>query len=929
MNHLTTTVPTSPYEASDSDPPPVLQRLAQSRKARKRHRASSAVIIARNLRWSKRQEKSLLQAPMQPTLSEDEEDQDPVLPTLRRTKKNLAAFKSLPRPSEVVQEIEAGSAPEAGLPLKLKEVHYRRVKATTLKMQNLTTHGKAQPVPSWSRINRGLRAYSSYLQPPMEDRHLKLLRVPKQLLPSYYRGTLLKVYKIGDHRPEKRPRTSNASQSSDPAQSMVDFMYWATTSGESTDAKKQAPLASLEFIAEPHEQQDADRQPSKTGIIGDETDHSAPLLATAVEIEARRSEAGVMLSKVKENFQKRAYVQQIKNLAQTDDDSLSSEADSSSVALSPLPVDITSNSEGNAQEKRQEDSEKNQDEELLRLLQGHLDEELNASPKPGDDDEKEKDLCILQDVGKNNQDNKTNGVSMSVELQKPSSSFEKEREVAMEFCQASHKRPRAQAFVDATLLLASDARRKTGATRTSEAKEPTKKPIKERYAMKVLKKMGFNGRLGAREDGRSAPLEATNNVARSGLGAQPTEVVSHARNLLSEYELSESQSRDRPKMDLNPVDIDPEPEEVERHPLFPCAPPSHVFPNTTYGEIEKEAPGIRSPEKANPSTQRDDDEKDLEDEWETEVEDKVLDNPRRALIVDMDVIIKDSHVRRKKAVKSMLTISKEFSDDKVDLDDVYTKVGHDLTDKDIVMNLLGHYQIAFSKEKLKTVLEQLDVCYERLGPCELVANFWSCRIEETFSCALLHRGSQNRMEREVKDLGLHESAFLFFTLQSCEGWPYTQIWKDVFCQLGVPPRQGGIVSLQTAKILSGRVAAAVLGARVETCSRTPNEDGCCLNSSSASAHETLKRMVEHLQSTNLAALPRRLRVLFLSEGDNMWYAGCVQFEHESKALVCSYNSGRLVWVDKDAFVALSRANYRKLRGIDFGGLLEPEDVEYL
>ncbi|KAI0560060.1 G-patch domain containing protein [Gracilaria domingensis] len=913
MNEKTTAGTISLCEASVSDCPAVLKHLASSRNIRKRRRPSHTAVTARTVRWNKRREKSLRRNPIPATLSEEESDSQPVIPTLDRTKENLAALKCLPRPSEVVHEVEAGSAPEAGLPQHLKQAHYRRVKATTLQMQYLSSHGKPQPVPTWSRINRGLVAYSPYLQPPAGDRELKLLRTPKQLLSRYYRGTLLKVYRTGDHRPtqsSKRKQARNASSSQ--KDSMVDFLYWATTSDDDIVTASDPPNLLPDSSTTPQDEERAHSQPSKTRVFDEENNLPMPLPATAAEIEARRSEAEAMLSKVGDRFQKSAYIQQVVNMAQSDDDSLPSETDTSSVAPSPPPSESENNAEQNPKPQEKEDLEKIRDKELLRLLQGDLDDEI------GDNAVKENGVCNpSNDEMRKDGENSTQAVQVAPEPEKTPCPFEKEREMAMKFCQAINKRPRAQAFLDATTLQRNGKRPKTRTLTKSQAPEP--------YAMKVMKKMGFKGRLGAREDGCSAPLEATVKASRSGLGAKPKQALSYARHLLSEYEQKQSRSRGRSQEILKPVNIDPGPIEEEGvHDMTANTVDgqSAVMSTSPHGEFSSSRDIPRVREGGSPHAELSNDTKDPDDEWETDAEDKLVDNLRRAVIVEMDAVVKGGCERKKNAFKGMISMSEEFCDKKVDLDDLYERVGHDLTDEDIVKNLLNHFHISTSKEKLDTLMERLDASYESLGPCELLENFRQCRIEENVSCGLLHRGTQRRMDREVKELGLQESGFLFCTFKSREAWPYIQTWKDVFCRLGVSPRQGSILPLQNAKIISANVAAAVLGARVETSALTTSQGGDF-------SPEELKCVVQQLQSIELAPLRRRRRVLFLSEADNMWHGGSVQFEQGNRALVCSYGSGCLVWIDNNSIIGLSRANFKKLKCIEFGGLLEPDVLECL
>ncbi|KAI0562262.1 hypothetical protein FGB62_63g19 [Gracilaria domingensis] len=112
-----------------------------------------------------------------------------------------------------------------------------------------------------------------------------------------------------------------------------------------------------------------------------------PLLGSSAEIESRKSEAEAMLSKVGDRFRKSAYIQQVENMAQSDDDSLPTETDTTSVAPSLLPSESENNAEQNPKPQEKEDFEKIRDKDLLRLLQRDLDEEI------GDNAVKENGVC--------------------------------------------------------------------------------------------------------------------------------------------------------------------------------------------------------------------------------------------------------------------------------------------------------------------------------------------------------------------------------------------------------------------------------------------------------------------------------------------------------------------------------------------------------
>ncbi|PXF48754.1 hypothetical protein BWQ96_01606 [Gracilariopsis chorda] len=939
-------LPLKNYEASESERPQALATLTDSRKLRKRHRSSSTTVTARTERWKHRQALRLKECQTEPTLSEDESDYLPQLPSLHRTKQNLARLKRLPRPSEVVYAIDEGSAPEAGLSPEKREAHHRRIKATALRMQYLDGSGNPRPVPAWSRANRGLKPYSAYLLPPVEDRDITLVRAPRELLSSYYRGTLLKVYKMGDPRPTDRKTPKDGSCVSDPLDSMVDFMYWASTSEDNilTANEEQDSTVNAETPKQSKHESPAIEQP-KRGQNDHKQTSEMPTLGTAAEIEARRLEAKQMLAKVRCQFRKKDFVADIMKSAQQDDDSLTSESDTSSVGPFP-PLECIEAPPGVNVLEDEEPSKppETQKNDLMTLLHGDLNEVLGfkTSEQAKEDAvgriEQKGGILNSRDVNERTGNGSTTGfVRDERKMDEPLCPFKRAREAAMMFCQAHNKRPRAQAFIEATTNNGGRKRR-----RTANEMNASKGRLSA-TAVKIMKKMGFKERLGAREDGRAVPLEATRTQGRSGLGAMPMQVVSRDNHLLSESEMAYDLKTVRyawdPRRGSRAIAIDPGPVSKDKlHASLQVRADSKSQSMSGNGRSDRANAEVidvdmeqveATTAKGNPSSKTKLTQKELDpqDEMETEIEDNFVDNKRRAMIIDMDSIVKHSTKRRMKAFGDMWNRSECFQGRRANLNDVLAHVEHDFTDVEGIKMIMRKTDISITNEKVCELLKTLDECYERLGPVEPSNNFQIAEVREILPCGILHRGSQTRLKRELRELSIHGDEFICSLYKSNDTWPYLETWKDMFCQLGVSPRQGGIIVSQDSKTVSGEVAANVLGAYAVKCTALPLQGSKPSDKTvSENMSKAADRVIQYLRTSKPGYATRRRRVLFFSRQTSMWHAGAVEFENEKMVLIRYCGSERTEWAEKDALLGLCRADYRKLKNINFEGLLEPEDI---
>lgn len=876
-------------------------------------------------------------------MSEDESENLPQLPSLHRTKQNLARLKCLPRPSEVIFAIDEGSSPEAGLSPEQREAHKRRITATALRMQYLDNRGNPRPVPMWSRTNRGLKPYSAHLLPPIEDQNIVPVRAPRELLSRYYRGTLLKVYKMGDTRPSSKNTPKDESHVSDPMDSMVDFMYWASTSDDNilTATEEHDSAVHAETPKQSKHKSPAVEDAKQTQSKPKHTSEM-PALGTAAEIDARRLEAKQMLANVRCQFRKSDFIEDIMKSAQTDDDSLTSDSDTSSVGPFPPLDSMETPPEMNLSDDESlpapPETQKN---DLMTLLHGDLNEVLGfktlEQTKEDTDGKSGKKEDILETaVTERNGKGSKPSFDGGDRVGEPLCLFDRAREAALMFCQAHKKRPRAQAFIEATRINCGRKRRKTAnAMNTSKGRLSA-------TAVKIMKKMGFRERLGAREDGRAVPLEATRTQGRSGLGAMPMQVVSRDNHLLSESEMIHDLKAVRhawdPRRASRAVAIDPGPVRKELQAFqqnrsdFES---SSVLGNSARNGAGAEvtdadmkdaksaiANGITSSKAMRTKT-----ELDPLDEIETDNEDNFVDNMRRALVVDMDSLVKQGRKRRMAAFEDMWNRSECLQGLRSGLHDVFANVEHDFTDVEGIKMVMQKNNISITNEKVSALLKTLDECYERLGPVERSNSLCITQILKILPCGVLHRGSENRLERELKELGIHGDELVCSVYKGYDTWPYLDTWKDMFCRLGVSPRQGGIIVSQDSKTLSGEVAANALGAYALKCNASPvQRNKPSDNTVSENTPGVPARMIEDLQKPKLRGAKRRRRVLFFSRQTSMWHAGAVEFENENAVFVRYCGSDQADWVEKDAVLGLCRADYRKLKNINFEGLLEPEDI---
>lgn len=918
------------YDALDSDQPATIAMMATSRKGAIQKPSSlctpSKRLKSRDRRWKRRQALRLANCAIDPTYSDDESVLPPIIPSRARTPKNLAAFKSLPRPSELVCAIEEGDDLDSGLPQSQKEAHRRRIDATALCLEHLDRCGLPAAVAVWSRSRRGLQKYTAFLHPPEEDRHIPLLRTPPQLLSSYYRGTLLTVHKLGIPRrtPKRRkPPKRRHGNSSHAIDSMSEDLISSTTASEAEENNYYETL-------------DA-RPPS-----------------TSVEIAERRAKWAKVKEKVEKRFQKDQFLNQFKVSAQNEDDSPSSGSDGSHISsATPIsqPTDIRRLEEARNKSQNTDETKpvESKDELLLRLLQGDVEDVLgfgktedNTVHAEGEGEAATGSNADLSASGRAKK--QTSQMASHDKARKPMTTFEKEKEAAMAFCQATGKLTRAERYLHAAKLLGKKTHKREDDDPISGSSQA---PLSQ-AVVNIMKKMGFKGRLGAKENGPAVPLQAKRIKGRSGIGAKPAEALVHERGTaytsiqrqMAYSMISDSKSYKRSRTNGVPTPTQhlvPFPSKANLNERI-----SRPRKRSRVTEVVGKKAGFEGNQsgcanahvsKRRSHSVRDQKEKsapDPEDEYETEG-DAFVDNMRRGIIVDMGAIVKNSHQRRVKAFENLCKMSGDLLSVPCGLNDLYNELEHDLTDAEGITILLKRSGIPATEKVRSKLMERLDGCYERLGPVELVESMKKTKLCESLNYAVVHCGSQSRMERELQQLEIENGAVICTVLKDTDSWPYLKSWREVFCRLGISPRQGSLVPFKASKWSAGEVAGIVLKSQSIICVASGSDwisHGATENITIDVA-EAFSAAERGLSRGILSSTPRRKRVLFHSKNDNLWHAGLVEFESGTQAFVryCGYD--KLEWVEGEIMLGLRRADYQKLKKSDFADLLEPGDIEIL
>eukprot|EP00177_Eucheuma_denticulatum_P002481 GFKZ01004463.1.p1 GENE.GFKZ01004463.1~~GFKZ01004463.1.p1 ORF type:complete len:953 (+),score=173.80 GFKZ01004463.1:250-3108(+) len=883
--------------------------------------------------------------------SDDEDDRSATLVTLknliavksapgpahRRSKIKAArrlekrnALRCLPRPSQVVQDIDEGSASDFGLREETRDAHRRRVSATVLGVQYLNSKGEQTPVPQWSLMRHGLQKYTRLMQPPKEDCFIRNPLTEPALLTRHYRGTLFAVQKLGESRRVRKKRLSQTSGCDSGV--CADCEFWDATSGS-------------EFLS------------SK--------EHDAPVKSLPREVEKVEEKVDKVLPS------KADLVKQVLAESKSDEsDSGGSSNDSSSVIgdeFSGQDTAYDTNGQVTVHEPcvtapKDEHGVKQSQEEQL-----HSEDPTTNAGSGGDFLSEifamiDKNPDALREVPTGNGAPTTNaGVSSvnnkdtvirenrsSERPQRRMTKFDKEKEKGMAFCQtkATAKRSRNGPRVSRKITEPERQKRKLDEVKDVINLAVDNENVNYGNATKMMEKMGFTGRLGAKEDGVKEPIRAPETVGRSGLGLglynpRGTDASSGGPN--SAGGSGSGVTADVHIDELLDLSMDELPGQS--------------------GAPEKTRdcdPGIRGSESGDGCAENDLGE---EDEYETDYDDSLIDNGRRGILVDVEVLIKNSNKRRGDAFRKVIE-KLEKVERNISVEKVLVVEKKELCDADCIKEIARLTGLEWSAEIHTSLQQDLDDAFEQAEKVEV--NFDLIRMLQGYSeevhFGFFYRGSEKRLRAEmgsVYDLvkgsnGAMKLPEAFVTaprvtVKGGDEWPYSGTWQDLMCRVGVRATQG-IMLVNEGVIGSGMscgfAAGTILGARTVTMVSVPHGVKMRLRGHGEEG-ETMELLVgegvtlcenkrtlfvDFLKEKKRRA--RRRRVMALYGADNLWYCGREELGPEDgfginvgRSMIRFFKLDRVEWVEDENVVGLCRRDYRKMRDLGFPGLLDVEDVE--
>lgn len=884
----------NPSSSSDvsllTDTPPALHSRQRPFRRTLRHRATRLHNL--NLIWHRRHYQSLRDAGFSPT-STDEEDEtavytasvttlnaaltalnartsNPSRSSVLRGKPVRNALQHLPRPSEAVKYIDEGSASDFGLGNEIKKAHRRRVSATVVGVQYLNKKGDQDPVPRWTLERSGLKKYTAYLQPPKEDRYIRHPLTDKALLSRHYRGSFLTLYRLGDKRKVRKKLVLPTSSSESGA--CADCECWPTTSDSDV-----APVV-------------------KWG-------------------NARTSQRVQKFAAGKDDGSKAALVQQV--LAEIDShssDSEDQEDNSSSDKVRPASAAVEEISTA----KR----ELNFMDEIMNVLESNPDALTQVAKLPPS-----KTQASKPEEKKSKEDNevKEKGVHRQNDIKpaKPLSKFDREKKKGIIFCQKkrSAKTMGGDAFLFSHLEPQWQKRKVNGDV---EALDPfdltTSGTANYGNASRMMQKMGFTGRLGAKEDGVTEFIEAKRNAGRSGLGSMPQwrQAVEGSRSDTEKNVKEVSGKGATPSMISEGA----------------AAEVSHIT-NRVVAEAEV-----------------------LDDLVNGRV-DENADNGRRAILIDVDALLKNSRKRRIKAFQRMVEVQ-DSSRGGSALEKLCHDENKDLCDADCIWKIMELEKMERSDEVHKSLQETLDEAFRDGDGVEV--NFELVQLLQGYSrkvhFGLFHRGSEKRSKVEVgcvsdvlkSEHGAMGLPDVFLraprvTVTKGEEWPYTASWQELLCRVGVQAAQGMFIvgeSVAGDAMSCGVAAGIVLGTRtlaIKGCEgegrmRTSEGGGKCVEMSIGKVVGADVRGMFETFLRERKKREQRRKVIGLYSGDALWYCGREEIgpgdgvgSDIGQSMIRFYRLDRVEWVENENVVGLAEKKFESLRKNGFPGLLEPADVE--
>lgn len=448
------------------------------------------------------------------------------------------------------------------------------------------------------------------------------------------------------------------------------------------------------------------------------------------------------------------------------------------------------------------------------------------------------------------------------------------------------------------------------------------KPHFEKYskgfASKVLKKMGFKGRLGRDENGIVEPLMPQRVSYGAGLGCQEL-TRKHQKN-------------------LDDVDVW----------ISSLAPSTFIF-ERDMKKIKKRKYKRKKKElnsKNRMTGKRGSSSQSTNEVISVDVEPPVVlppDNGRRAILVDFDALFFKSHARRLRAFQEMIMNSPEIPDSFDLISQLMTTRG-DLCDRDCVLGILGALELDKSESEVNKFLDRLDAAFES-GPKLKRDNILMRKlryISKTASIAFLHYGTERRFKQELKMTGVKKelNAVACLTVQKGDSAPYAKSWQELFLHVAVAPHQSIFLICDHGAnpVVSAVGVARGLGARSVVRVETQIEPVPDLvlgfkNSFDATLAAPDKQLAVGISFPHLLMkeyVPERSpRVLAINANEGLWFTGISVYRplkdsnFEAPVLIKFDRDGEMLWVDPHHVNILELVDYYDFKRRGFPGVLDP------
>ncbi|CDF34550.1 unnamed protein product [Chondrus crispus] len=804
------------------------------------------------------------------------------------------AFRNLPRPSQVVPDLDAGSASDAGFGKDLKESHRRRVKSTEIIIQYLNRDGTQDPVPPWAHDINGLKRYTRYMFPPPEDQNIEAPRVLPAFLSKSYRGSLLRTYKVGA-RSRRTKNKGNPSKgitnfhddlpcatSSDPG-SVADYEYWATT----TDSELEAL--------------------------------SPPLIQQTKVLQSANSDLG------KSN---KELLQEV--LAEHASDSSKTENSDSSTSSVP-PASSQTPPEPVEELPRQEEGADHLSE-LFKMVEENPNTLFGAQTVP-----EEESIDIRREEKSTSEKENRSKKQVRIDHDSNLSPFDKERKKAEEFCNASVVGTRSINIQQVEILKMQTSVTGAKPVELADANMKTNGYDASSKSLRMMQKMGFKGRLGAKEDGILEPIKPRTTDGRLGLGLRSERDVQMGKPAAVFPSKFKGKNAHAPVVDpdKSPVIADDFAKPLAKRKSGPAG----LTENAPHSIVDLDGSNHNKRLKRGAVLEV---EKYASDQ-------SYVDNGRRAVLIDMDALMRNSLERRLQAFRKLVESVEVLAND-FDLSGFLEQQEQDLSDNDYIARLIKAAGLGPSDSLMTRLHDDLDAAYRSGSDPE-----WNGEVLRTLkqycktvSYGLLHRGSRGRMNREMTSLG---TAHQFLnrsrvTVKNEDEWPYIMTWQDLLCRIGVRAQQAVLlVRVQqwtSQTCLGGVVASSVLGARSLLLSEADSSVSMELFECnprceiiSAEVGRNHERLFAQICEKEGGMFTKR-NVLALYSSDGLWYAGREEFGGThgvgkacESSLIAFFGYGKREWVQNDCVLELSKEHYHKMRDARFAGILDPADVEDL